>query len=363
MEMLVGAIAEADQENMAECAALWGTENARLPTRKEWAFYDDTWLSRGLMDFEHAEFTAQVLIDPTDHPETAEAAGIDTLHTIVGQALTDTAADLSKRDRVMEDARQKMAERGTPMAAPKSAHRADDNTPVMAEILPADTAARLTPNAVTRTQIVGDDGKRRTMLTYRVPFTEGAYAKLAARYTDTILRESRRFDVPPSLVLAVMETESAFNPRARSAIPAFALMQLVPASAGLDAHRFIKGDAAGAPDPESLYDPDTNIELGTAYLKLLDTRYLRDVEKRESRLYSAIAAYNTGTGNVARAFNNTTNIRTAARIINGLPPSEVFNHLSEQLPFEETRRYLIKVSEARGRYSDWDRVVQTAERP
>ncbi|WP_192499410.1 transglycosylase SLT domain-containing protein [Skermanella pratensis] len=358
MMALADAVAETNHDLMEKCAVFWGFENALLPTRKEWVFYEDDWHSRGVADFEHAEFTAQVLVDAQDDGQD-ETAGMGRLHAIVETALADTPADLAGRDRVMKEAVGRMAEQGMPLPPDWSAGEpeASDTRPVLAEILPADAVERLSPETVTKAPIVGEDGRQRTMLSYRVPFTEGAYAKLAERYAEAVFRESGEFDIPPSLVLAVMETESAFNPRARSPVPAFGLMQLVPTSGGLDAHRFVNGESAPMLSPESLYDPDTNIKLGTAYLKLLDTRYLRAVDHPESRLYSSIAAYNTGAGNVARAFNSTTNISSAASLINRLPPEKVFDHLSEQLPYEETRRYLVKVTGARERYRDWDLVA------
>ena len=364
MAMLAEAVSDMHTEMWGQCAAFWGEENALLPTRKEWVFYEDGWLSRGVSDFEHGEFLAQVLVEPEDEAGAGEAAGLERLRKVVDRALTDTSADLPGRDRVLEKAMGMMEEQGMPLP-PDWADAAGPAEPggraVLAEILPADTARSLSPETVTRTAVVGEDGRERTMLSYRIPFTEGAYAKLAARYAEAVFRESGEFGIPPSLILAVIETESAFNPRARSHIPAFGLMQLVPTSGGLDAHRFVNGESAPMLNPETLYDVDTNVKLGTAYLKLLDTRYLKDVEHPESRLYSAIAAYNTGAGNVARAFNGTTNIGRAAPLINQLPPEEVFDHLSERLPFEETRRYLVKVTEARRRYRDWDRAAEESE--
>jgi membrane-bound lytic murein transglycosylase C len=106
--------------------------------------------------------------------------------------------------------------------------------------------------------------------------------------------------------------------------------------------------------PEYLYDPRNNVELGAAYLRLLDSRYLVDVKHPRSRLHCAVAAYNTGAGNVARAFTGATSMRTAAEVINGMPPERVFAHLQERLPFEETRRYLVKVTDARNNYRAWD---------
>ena len=150
-----------------------------------------------------------------------------------------------------------------------------------------------------------------------------------------------------------METESHFNPRARSHIPAFGLMQLVPSSGGLDAYHYVYGEKLVL-GPEYYFNPDQNVELGTAYLDLLLTRYLRAVDNEESRTLCAIAAYNTGAGNVARSFSGGTSVRGAAPLINALEPKAVYEHLIANLPYEETRNYVKKVTKARERYRALD---------
>jgi membrane-bound lytic murein transglycosylase C len=191
------------------------------------------------------------------------------------------------------------------------------------------------------------------MLTYRVNFLDGYHARLAAPYVDAVRREAHRYELQPSLLLAIIETESAFNPRARSAAPAFGLMQLVPNSGGCDAYQYAFGSLR-IPDPDYLYVPDNNIRLGSAYLQLLDRRDLHGINNLQSRGYAVVAAYNTGAGNVARAFGGTTHVGTAADTINKMSSNDVLRHLQERLPFDETRKYLTNVVARRSRYSDLD---------
>jgi hypothetical protein len=66
---------------------------------------------------------------------------------------------------------------------------------------------------------------------------------------------------------------------------------------------------------------------------------------------------------VARAFNATTNINSAARIINQFPPDEVFRRLCEQLPHAETRTYIVAVVERQGRYRSMDPITEPASAP
>ena len=99
-----------------------------------------------------------------------------------------------------------------------------------------------------------------------------------------------------------------------------------------------------------LYDADFNLETGSAYLNLLQTRYLKGINNPTSRMYCVIAAYNTGSGNVAKAFVGTASMQAAFDIINQLPPERVYDRLKKELPYAETRRYIIKVMAHRKTY-------------
>ena len=147
-----------------------------------------------------------------------------------------------------------------------------------------------------------------------------------------------------ALLFAIIETESAFNPMARSPAPAYGLMQIVPRSAGQDASAVLFGRPRIL-SPSYLYDPDRNIEIGAIYLDILLNRYLAGIKNPRSRLYCAIAAYNTGAGNVFRAFTGRTKPKAAFREINALSPEDVYRHLIWELPYRETRQYLAKVVE------------------
>jgi len=118
---------------------------------------------------------------------------------------------------------------------------------------------------------------------------------------ERIVRETaERHRIDPALVRAVIETESGFNPAAKSRKGAIGLMQMMPATA----QRFGVNDA---------WSPQQNVDGGVRYLKTLLTRY-------DGNLDLALAAYNAGEGAVDRA--------------HGIPA------------FRETRDYVQKVQNA-----------------
>lgn len=178
----------------------------------------------------------------------------------------------------------------------------------------------------------------------KLPNQTGLSKHRSDRYVGQVNAQAKRFDIEPSLIFAVMHTESHFNPMAKSHIPAFGLMQIVPTSAGVDVNRMLynRDEPMSAP---YLYVTDNNIEAGTAYLNILDKRYLSKIQNPLSRKYCIIAAYNTGAGNVARVFNadDSRSITKAAKVINSLSPDNVLAALAQGLPYDETKHYLDKV--------------------
>jgi soluble lytic murein transglycosylase-like protein len=102
----------------------------------------------------------------------------------------------------------------------------------------------------------------------------------SAQYDDLIKQNAETHGVSPHLVRAVIQQESAFNPRARSHKGAMGLMQLMPETAA----------ELGVSDP---YDPSENIRAGVTYLKGLLVKFAQNVEL-------ALAAYNAGPGAVQR---------------------------------------------------------------
>ncbi len=106
---------------------------------------------------------------------------------------------------------------------------------------------------------------------------------------DALIRaESTRNNLDPAWVAAEIRAESVFNPKARSGANARGLMQVLPETAAGVAGRL------GMPwsGAESLYDPATNIRIGTAYLREMKDKYALP--------YVAIAAYNAGPTPTAR---------------------------------------------------------------
>jgi soluble lytic murein transglycosylase-like protein len=153
--------------------------------------------------------------------------------------------------------------------------------------------------------VLSDKPKDPTAQTYRVTraglFTQSTrpVSRRAAQFEGLIEEHAEAHAVNPALVRAVIQAESAFNPRARSHKGAMGLMQLMPGTA----------KELGVLDP---YDPAENIRGGVTYLKQLLVKYDNEA--------LALAAYNAGPAAVARY---------------GAVP-----------PYKETRNYVEKIRRA-----------------
>jgi soluble lytic murein transglycosylase-like protein len=150
------------------------------------------------------------------------------------------------------------------------------------------------------------------MVTYQMPGAKAARAtqrlgasQRGAEFDEAIEEHASAQGVSPELVRAVIQVESGFNSKAVSPKGAMGLMQLMPATAR----------ELGVINP---FHPGENIRGGVAYLRQLLDRYDSNVEL-------ALAAYNAGPGSVAR--------------YNAVPP------------YRETQAYVKKVTGVSGQAS------------
>lgn len=137
-------------------------------------------------------------------------------------------------------------------------------------------------------------------------------------HQDTIRREAARNRLDPAWIAAEIRAESVFDPNARSSADARGLMQVVPGT-GADVARKL-GLAWGG--DQSLYDADTNIVLGTAYLRQL-------MDKYGGKPYQVMAGYNAGPAPLGRWMSQR--------------PAMDADFWIETISYKETREYVARV--------------------
>lgn len=389
--------------------AVWG--DTLTDTRTEWVAYNADRTERSVVDFETGHIDVEVALDENATDEEvkskleqaieqlltnrgttcAYASKVDTSKPIAKQPILDGLIDLSAYELETDE---QVAATPTRKAPPTPVVKGQD-LPVYAQVQPVipekkekkkkssgvttstlaerraqaaaqarkkaeekvakwkqsprTVAQRVVQTVVPKVSTVkGGDGKERKVVKVEMSLVKDNISKNAALYKDLVAEFSNRFQVEQPLIFAIMEQESAFNPQAKSWVPAYGLMQLVPKSGGRDAYRYVyKTDRIC--ESSYLFDPRNNIELGTAYLRVLLNQFGK-VSDDGCRRLCVIAAYNTGAGNVSRCFIGSTKLANAFPTINQMDYTRLYNHLITQLPYDETRNYVKKVVQRREKY-------------
>ncbi|TYT74871.1 murein transglycosylase domain-containing protein [Desulfobotulus mexicanus] len=316
----------------------WGDEVLSTPT--QWVEYSRDMKNRTLVDYEKNTITVEI-----QAPEKADNLHKE-LQERIKNLVTATSAKAFENDTLSRNIEKRVIEASDNVLTDKVKPE-----PILTKTLtgtdrPSNRQVNRTVNELAQKSVetqrpAPQPGNRIHSFTITLP--DVRLSDKAGTYEKEIIKYAREYKIDPALVVAIMHSESSFNPMAKSHIPAYGLMQIVPRSAGKDASQLVYGEQKLL-SPSYLYNADNNIKMGAAYLHILYYRYLSSIQNPESRLYCSIAAYNTGAGNVARAFTGNRNIRRAAETINKLTPEQVYNKLVADLPYDETRNYMKKVT-------------------
>lgn len=207
-----------------------------------------------------------------------------------------------------------------------------------------------------KSNIVGDklkEVKYNDKLLYKIelPFPPNALLTKAKLYKEQVKEQAKIQKIDEALIFAIIENESSFNPLAKSYVPAFGLMQIVPQTAGVDSYYALYGQKRLL-DSEYLFEPNNNILIGTTYLNILYYKHLKDIKDPQNRLYCTIASYNGGSGGLAQAFNGAKKISLASSEINALGSDELYKKLMRDIASNETKKYLFKVRKSFNEYTN-----------
>ena len=138
------------------------------------------------------------------------------------------------------------------------------------------------------------------------------------QYSEYVEKYSEENGLDKYLVYAIIKAESNFNPEVTSSSDAKGLMQLMEDTA-IERSNVIDNQTIESHD---LYDPETNIKLGTSYFAYLLGLY-------DDNIILALTAYNAGLGNVQEWINS------------GIIKSDGSD--IENIPFKETNNYVRKI--------------------
>ena len=145
------------------------------------------------------------------------------------------------------------------------------------------------------------------------------------KYEDYIEKYSAQYDVPKTLLLAVIKTESSFDPKAESSAGALGLTQITPET--LEWLQMKLGEEDKAVD---LFDPETSVKYGAFFLSYLLDEF--------GNTDTALAAYHAGRGRVNGWLKD-----------GSLSPD---GKTLAEIPIKETAHYVRKVNKALNIYKN-----------
>lgn len=314
---------------------LWGSDNVIESTNKDWVEYSDDGNSRSSVDFEKGEATIEIIVTTEEEQSevSLEKKVEDKIKELIVSRGKTKDYDTEKEKAVPL---QETAVLENQIQTPSGEVVTEDNIDEGVKEIVKETVVK-------KKEITGDDGKKRQVVTVKLDLLPDHVRTRAEKYRNEVEKYCEKYDVDPAMAYAVMQTESSFNPKAKSHVPAYGLMQIVPASAGKDCAQSLKKPFS-KPTANYLYEPENNIEMGVHYLHLLKKRYYTKVEDSDSQDLCVIASYNTGAGNVARALRGDTKISKAIPQINAMSYEELFKYFERNL-LPETQNYIRKVTE------------------
>ncbi|MFL0247472.1 lytic transglycosylase domain-containing protein [Candidatus Clostridium stratigraminis] len=151
-----------------------------------------------------------------------------------------------------------------------------------------------------------------------VEFSNIAKTLFPLNYVDSINNYSRKYNLDPYLISAVIKTESNYKPRALSSKSAYGLMQITPDTAEWAAKEMKLNNYKN----EKLFDPDYNINMGCWYLDNLKKEFNGNMDL-------VLAAYNGGRGNVEKWLADSEHSSDGVNL--------------HYIPFKETDKYIKRV--------------------
>lgn len=348
-------ILDAYKQYKKQIAKYWGENNTVISTNRTWAEYYDNMTQRHVVDFENGVVKVEVLLDISESKNKSLILG--KLDDAVVQTLTTSIDNRS----ILEIAKHPSVNNQQLTSDAVLANQVkSENGELVTSDNAANFASETTQKSLMVKNIKGEDGVTRTVASTQFLLVPDHIRERASRFTPSVKKYAEEYEVSQNLIYAVIETESFFNPAARSSAPAFGLMQLVPHYGAREAYRFVhKQDKV--PTDTYLYNAKNNIELGSAYLHVLYFQHMKEIKNKESRLLCSIASYNTGPTNLYSAIIgkfNRSQFRKydhwkdkALSEINKMSSAQLYQILRQKLPFQETRSYIKKVRSRMDKYS------------
>jgi membrane-bound lytic murein transglycosylase C len=313
-----------------EIERLWN--EFKESSAKEWVSYNSDFSCRSAVDFETGEIKIEAIAE-------ADEQGQGALESISNQLklISSETADSDK-----------------PILSNQIKNPLNKQETLKAEEIDKITK-KLLKNSK-KDKITGKDGKTRIKYTLSLNMVPNHIKIRAERYKDFIAEKCEKFKIDPAFAMAIIHTESFFNPKAYNRHGnAYGIMQIVPKYAGLtmNNHLYHKNEP---PSPQQLFNPKINMEMGIGYLRWLADYKWENIKNEDNLYYCLICSYNGGPGTIYKAMTgkmkNISQEEWDDMIdkLNNEDNKVIFSILEKEVPWKETREYLKKVVNRKNKY-------------
>ncbi len=119
------------------------------------------------------------------------------------------------------------------------------------------------------------------------------YVKKSGKIAQMLINQAQKYDFDPAFILAIIQTESNFNPSAVGTVGEIGLMQIRPETA----EWISKKENIKWKGNKSLFDPVQNVKIGIAYIAFLRDHF-------EGRADKYLSAYNVGPNKLKKLVGN-----------------------------------------------------------
>lgn len=322
----------------------WGEKNVKLSNISTFTQYNKNMDARQSADFENGIVTIEVVSDDDKK--------------IKPQYFDETLENFSKQsvsEAIRKDPINTLESKFMESKSIVSNYQIQDNSKLLDGYI---KYRKITPKDIKYKKVRLKNGENKFIYYVDVKMVPDHLKKRALKFKPYVLNKAKEYGVKPSVIFAIMQTESYFNPLAKSHIPAYGLMQIVPTTAGVDAY-YALTKSKKLLSPKYLYNASNNIEIGTKYVQIIQNKYLKGITNPISKSYCISTSYNAGIGSLIYSFTGSKRKRTEAiNKINSMTSDEVYTHLSTSNRLtHEAKKYVQNIKSRSENYKIWDTEV------
>ncbi len=309
---------------------MWGDFKESSP--KTWVGYTEDFSGRTSVDFDSSKVVVEVVVDDNSSDEEVKQK-LEALTKKILEEKDETGATILEGQ---------VASPNNPMQAVKS----------------SDAKAVVENSKILEKKV---NGKK--VYSINLDLVSDSDKKRIAQYEDLISKFCKEAGIEPALAIAIIKTESCFNPRAYNRTGnAYGMMQIVPKYAGRTMNRILyKADKE--PKSKILFDPEKNLRMGINFLGHLKSTSWKKITNEINQRYCVICSYNGGSGAIYIALAGKTSKIPQEKwddmmnLLNSNNNKKVYDLLHTK-SWEETRHYIKVVEERYAQYLPYNNIIK-----